>query len=200
MSDLVELVCPMCGSDLKVTKDIERFVCSSCEHEVLIQSQGDIFWAKPVIETVTQVGSNMGKVASEYAINRLKGEISDLRAYLAQFDAKLYPFREAVQKNAKVETIRNQINKRQITIVILYILKIIIIPLAVVAGCNYRGHSSFPLYVIGFSIIAAFVFHFVGSEMSDTNYRDNQVLSALRKELKESAWELGYKEFKLDEI
>ena len=78
MPDFVLLTCPSCGSELKITDEIDRFACNYCGNELVVKRGGGITSLKLVIDSIKDVKKGVDKTASELAIKRLEAEIKDL--------------------------------------------------------------------------------------------------------------------------
>jgi ribosomal protein S27E len=48
MPDFITLSCPSCGNKLQITKEIERFACTSCGSEYIVIRRGGIMAIKPI--------------------------------------------------------------------------------------------------------------------------------------------------------
>jgi hypothetical protein len=79
MTDFITLTCPSCGSKLQLTNDIDRFACSSCGNEHIVIRSGGIVSLSPVAEHLKGIKVGVDKTASELAIPRLQGEITQLK-------------------------------------------------------------------------------------------------------------------------
>lgn len=90
-SDFVTLACPNCGGNLKITQDMERFVCQYCGLEHIVRRESGIVSLAPVVEGLKrvenkfdQILSGSDRMAAEQTIQRLKSEISQLEKQIAQ--------------------------------------------------------------------------------------------------------------------
>ena len=75
---LITLSCPSCGAKLEITPTLDRFACSFCGQEHIVNRLGDTISISPVVEAIHQVKIGVDKTAAELAIVRLQKEISDL--------------------------------------------------------------------------------------------------------------------------
>jgi hypothetical protein len=75
---LFTLTCPTCGAKLQITSDIDRFVCTHCGNEHLVNRIGGTISAKPVLEALGGIRRGTDMTASELAIKRLNEEVSRL--------------------------------------------------------------------------------------------------------------------------
>lgn len=80
MSDQITLTCPSCGGKLLITPEINRFACSHCGNEHIVQRGIGTISLKPIIEGIKDVQQGVDKTASELAIKRLEKEIASLKA------------------------------------------------------------------------------------------------------------------------
>ena len=80
MSDFITLSCPSCGAKLEITQDINRFACSSCGREHIVNRSGGIVALSPVVDAINQVKSGVDKTAAELALERISKEIEALIA------------------------------------------------------------------------------------------------------------------------
>ncbi len=79
----INLKCVNCGAALSITPDIDRFACSYCGHELLVQRSGGIVALKDVSEAIKGVQIGTDKTAAELAMKRLEQEINAERQRLA---------------------------------------------------------------------------------------------------------------------
>ncbi|MBT3713978.1 MAG: hypothetical protein HOG15_11560 [Anaerolineae bacterium] len=84
MADYISLTCPSCGSKLQIKKEIERFSCSSCGNEYIVNRGGGIVSLAPVVEGLREIKVGVDKTASELAIKRLKYEIPEFEKKIDQ--------------------------------------------------------------------------------------------------------------------
>jgi hypothetical protein len=84
--EFITLSCPSCGNKLQITSDIDRFACSACGNEHVVNRSGGIVTLKPVIDSIKRVEVGVDKTASELAIVRLKEEICKLEGYISYFN------------------------------------------------------------------------------------------------------------------
>ncbi len=84
LADFVTLTCPSCGGKLQIGDDVDRFACSHCGSEHLVRRGGGIVSLAPVVGELKGVRAGVDNVASELAINRLKGDIANLEQQVAQ--------------------------------------------------------------------------------------------------------------------
>jgi hypothetical protein len=78
MPDFITLTCPSCGHKLQITRDIDRFACSACGNEHIVNRSGGVVTLKPFIDGIERVQVGVDKTASELAITRHNKEIVDL--------------------------------------------------------------------------------------------------------------------------
>ncbi len=76
---LITLSCPSCGAKLEITPNLDRFACSYCGQEHIVNRTGGTISLSPVVEAIHQVKTGVDKTASELAIVRIQKEISDLQ-------------------------------------------------------------------------------------------------------------------------
>jgi ribosomal protein S27E len=100
-SDFITLSCPNCGGKLSITSDTERFACQFCGHEHIVRRSGGIISLEPVMRMMGQINENINlvgsginrisgsaeKQASEAAINRIKQEIAEHQAQIANLNS-----------------------------------------------------------------------------------------------------------------
>jgi hypothetical protein len=86
--DAISLSCPSCASNLQITNDIDRFACSYCGKQLLVNRGGGIVSLKPLVEKLDKIGVSVDRTASELAIRRLKEEISENEATLNNAKSK----------------------------------------------------------------------------------------------------------------
>jgi hypothetical protein len=80
MPDFIALTCPSCGAKLSIPRDIDRFACSNCGKEHIVERSGGIVALSPVVDTVNRGGTGFDKTAEELAIVQLRKEIEELKA------------------------------------------------------------------------------------------------------------------------
>ncbi len=86
---LITLSCPSCGAKLEITPTLDRFACSFCGQEHIVNRLGDTISLSPVVEAIHQVKIGVDKTAAELAIVRLQKEISDLMHNLIEVQGVL---------------------------------------------------------------------------------------------------------------
>ena len=74
----VRLTCNGCGADLDISEDIDRFACSYCGTQHLVERKGGIVTLKSLLDKVGKVHLETTKAAAELAIVRLEKEIAKL--------------------------------------------------------------------------------------------------------------------------
>jgi ribosomal protein S27E len=74
----VNLNCANCGAKLEVYDDMDRFACSFCGTEMLVQRRGGTVALKAITEAIKKVQVGTDKTAAELAIVRLEKELDDL--------------------------------------------------------------------------------------------------------------------------
>lgn len=96
MPDSFTLTCPNCGGKLEITNDIDRFVCAHCGTEHLVNRTGGIISLKPLLDDISREVGNVAKgasnTASELALKRLDGEISQLQRELGNVRVKIMKY------------------------------------------------------------------------------------------------------------
>lgn len=88
MSDFITLSCPKCGGGLQITKDIDRFTCAYCGQEQIVRRGAGTITLEPVAENIKAIREVTGRTASELAIVRIKGEISEVREQIKTFKGR----------------------------------------------------------------------------------------------------------------
>jgi predicted RNA-binding Zn-ribbon protein involved in translation (DUF1610 family) len=73
------LRCSLCGSQLKATPDVGRYVCPNCGSEVSTNRSNNNFSTEPVVAAVSKVQLSTDKTAAELAIQRLQKELGALQ-------------------------------------------------------------------------------------------------------------------------
>jgi ribosomal protein S27E len=87
MPDFITLSCPSCGHKLQITEDVDRFACSACGNEHIVNRSGGIVTLKPVIDSINEVKVGVDKTASELAIVRLDAEINELEGRISSINS-----------------------------------------------------------------------------------------------------------------
>jgi hypothetical protein len=78
MRNYVSLTCPNCGGKLEITEEIERFACSHCGNEHIVNRGVGIVSLAPVTQQLSQIQVGTDKTAAELAILRLRNELLDI--------------------------------------------------------------------------------------------------------------------------
>ena len=86
-SPFVVLNCPNCGGKLEVHNDLERFACSYCGSEMLVQRHGGTVSLQRVTEAIAKVQVGTDKTAAELAIVRLERKLEELQCHCASRQA-----------------------------------------------------------------------------------------------------------------
>jgi len=89
MPDFIALSCPSCGAKLQITEDIDRFACTACGNEHIVNRSGGVFTLKPVSKGVPKVQEGVDKTTAELAIARIKDEIKQLGEPIKYSEAAL---------------------------------------------------------------------------------------------------------------
>ncbi|MFC2042761.1 hypothetical protein ACFLUA_01230 [Chloroflexota bacterium] len=120
MAEYITLTCPSCGSKLNITENIDRFACSHCGNEHIVNRGDGVVTISPIVEGLEKVQRGTDKTASELAIKRLKPEIAELEL-----------------RNPKIQ---DRFNNRFITVIGLWLLSgvVIILP-ALVCALSTEG-------------------------------------------------------------
>jgi hypothetical protein len=90
MPDFVTLSCPTCGGQLQITNDIDRFACSHCGNEHLVNRAGGIVSIRPVVEGLQRVQAGVDRTAAEPAIRRLREDLTAIEVQRKQLKTELY--------------------------------------------------------------------------------------------------------------
>jgi DNA-directed RNA polymerase subunit RPC12/RpoP len=96
---MTKLTCRTCGAKLELTDDIDRFSCSHCGNEFIVQRQGGIVSLKPVVDELEKISGHTGKTA---AYSGATAENTDILAA----EAKLKILRERIKEKSEI---RNRI-------------------------------------------------------------------------------------------
>ncbi|HEY0586154.1 MAG TPA: hypothetical protein VGD52_08495 [Pseudoduganella sp.] len=96
---VVSLKCVNCGAGLEVKPDIEDFACGYCGVSQHVERSGGIVSLRRVEETLDEVKLGTNRAASEFALTRLR---SDLSAICAQRDKAIKSLREADARNSSL--------------------------------------------------------------------------------------------------
>lgn len=78
MANFIQLTCPACGGKLELNNTIDRFACAHCGTEHVVNRGGGIVSLQPVIEGLRRIQSGTDRTAAELALQRLRGEHSEL--------------------------------------------------------------------------------------------------------------------------
>ena len=110
MTEMFALICPNCGSDLKVTAQVDRFACASCGQDLLVQRKGSTVWAKPMMEAAQRAGDGMTRQASEYAIRRLRKEIPELEQKAYSEELRKTIIQTVIRNHAELQGVEEEMN------------------------------------------------------------------------------------------
>jgi DNA-directed RNA polymerase subunit RPC12/RpoP len=80
-SPFVMLNCPNCGGKLEVHNDIDRFACSHCGSEMVVERRGGTVSLQRVTEAIAKVQVGTDKTAAELAIVRYERRLEELRQH-----------------------------------------------------------------------------------------------------------------------
>ena len=86
MADFVTLTCPSCSGKLQINQELQRFACSYCGTEFVVNRGGGVVSLAPVVEGLKRVEKGVDRTASELAIARLTKDISDIEDGLASIE------------------------------------------------------------------------------------------------------------------
>lgn len=75
---IYKLNCASCNSNLEVPSDIDKFNCSYCGTQQIVQRSGGIIALREVIDAVNRVQIGTDKTAAELALVRLQKEQNNL--------------------------------------------------------------------------------------------------------------------------
>ncbi len=75
LSPFITLNCPNCGGRLEIYDEIDRFACSFCGSEMLVQRRGGTVALKRVETAIRKVQVGTDKTAAELAMPRLRAEL-----------------------------------------------------------------------------------------------------------------------------
>ena len=79
MANFIQLTCPACGGKLELNNTIDRFACAHCGIEHAVSRGGGIVSLQPVIDRLQRIQSGTDRTAAELALQRLRGERSELQ-------------------------------------------------------------------------------------------------------------------------
>lgn len=82
---LVKLSCVNCSAPLDISDDLERFACSYCGTNQVVERSGGIVALRRMEEAIGAVQRGTDRTAAELALPRLKKELAD--AYAAKAEA-----------------------------------------------------------------------------------------------------------------
>lgn len=87
MPDFVTLTCPSCNGRLQVIEDFDRFSCTYCGTEYLVNRNLGAVSLAPVVDGISQVKASIDRTADELTRQRLQRDASELQAELNQVTA-----------------------------------------------------------------------------------------------------------------
>lgn len=91
---MIRLTCATCGAKLEITNDIDRFACSFCGNEFIVQRTGGIVSLKPVVDELRKISANTRISADS---NEITAENTDVLAA----EAKLKILRKKLKEAQK---------------------------------------------------------------------------------------------------
>lgn len=76
---IYKLNCASCNSNLEVPSDIDKFNCSYCGTQQIVERSGGIIALKEVVDAIGKVQTGTDKTAAELALHRLSVELINLQ-------------------------------------------------------------------------------------------------------------------------
>jgi len=76
---VLALNCVSCGSNLKITGDMEKFACGYCGTQQIVERRGGTVALKPLTDAISKVQAGTDKTAAELALRRLREELGILQ-------------------------------------------------------------------------------------------------------------------------
>lgn len=90
---LLKLSCASCSAPLEIGEGLERFACSYCGTEQIVERSGGVVWLRKVEAAIKAVQSGTDRTAAELALVRLHRELEEAKENKAELiraaDAKL---------------------------------------------------------------------------------------------------------------
>lgn len=107
---IYKLNCASCNSNLEVPSDIDKFNCSYCGTQQIVQRSGGIIALREVIDAVNKVQIGTDKTAAELALIRLQKEQNDLDYKLGErekfwnhyINEQIKPFDVKLETNSNI--------------------------------------------------------------------------------------------------
>ncbi|MCE1247018.1 MAG: hypothetical protein LWY06_10275 [Firmicutes bacterium] len=143
---MLKLSCYTCGAKLELTEDIDRFMCSFCGNEFLVQRQGGVVNLKPVEEALDEISLSSKTTASFTGITAENTEILAQEAKLKIVREKI---REAEQKITEIENSKPEppvCKKESLACSIIFIFLFLMALGGVYAGTTVYGKQS-PVFI-----------------------------------------------------
>lgn len=81
---LLKLSCANCSAPLEIGGDLERFACSYCGTEQIVERSGGIVWLRKVETAIQAVLRSSDRTAAELALARLDRELDETQATRAE--------------------------------------------------------------------------------------------------------------------
>jgi DNA-directed RNA polymerase subunit RPC12/RpoP len=102
---IYKLNCASCNSNLEISSDIEKFNCSYCGIQQIVEKKGGIIVLRQVVDAINKVQTGTDKTAAELALLRLKKEQDILYSKLAERNQawKQYIFEQISPIDKKLE-------------------------------------------------------------------------------------------------
>lgn len=77
---LLKLSCANCSAPLQIGEDLERFACSYCGTEQIVERSGGVVWLRKVETAIQAVQRGTDRTAAELALVRLGRELGEAQA------------------------------------------------------------------------------------------------------------------------
>lgn len=77
---LLKLSCASCSAPLEIGEDLERFACSYCGTEQIVERSGGVVWLRKVEMAIQAVQRGTDRTAAELALVRLGRELAEAEA------------------------------------------------------------------------------------------------------------------------
>lgn len=146
---LMKLSCVNCSAPLEIGDDLERFACSYCGTNQIVERAGGIVALKKVQTAIHAVQRGTDRTAAELALPRLNKELAEAQAA-----------RVAVQNASKEVMDRAKSGRKTLTIVTAFIL-FMVGPMGIISAANVSDNLAVALVPVWFiSMIAIPIFVF----------------------------------------
>lgn len=125
---LLKLSCANCSAPLEIGEDLERFACSYCGTEQIVERSGGVVWLRKLETAIQAVQKGTDRTASELALARLGRELDECQKAKAGLLEAAHAEKARAEENRARQALAS------------FVIAFITIPLffAIVIGKNFK--------------------------------------------------------------